>query len=185
MRHRELNNSFTSIDLLRETIHYREIEFAPYESETVFLIRVNQSHLNLIPKEQMNLEFRSSSIVLNEVLFISLMVQIDNQPLLTYGGWLNYHLSLDLKQCFTYLAAQESIRMLFFDENGQLDNIIKVNNHLRIGFQDYLRQLRNRLPWSVDDFESAKSKLLRLYPTTLSLWYGLKAMSERESEKPV
>jgi hypothetical protein len=183
--HRELDNSFTSMDLQTEATHYREIELTPFESKTVFLIQASRSHLNLIPKEQMNLEFRSSSIVLDEVLFISLMVQIDNQPLLTYGGWLNYHQSGDLKQCFTCLAVQESIQMLFFDENGRLDNIIKVNNHLRIGFQDYLRQLKNRLPWSVNDFESAKSKLLRLYPTTLSLWHGLKTMAERENEKMV
>jgi hypothetical protein len=136
---------------------------------SVFEIKEN----SLIPKETMHLEFRSSLFSLDEVLLIPLALQIDNNPELTYCVWLNYHAE-EVKKWFQYFAVQEEIRLLLVNEKNQVVKIIRNSNNLRIGFHDYLQRLNNRIPWSIADFEYAKSKIFQVYPDPLSLWFGLK-----------
>jgi hypothetical protein len=57
--------------------------------------------------------------------------------------------------------------------------LITVNNNMQLGFKLHLQLLKNRVPWSIADFEHAKSELLKMYPTTISLWDGLKRSAER------
>jgi hypothetical protein len=167
-----LLDPFTLIASGTMTIDLLQVGKVDYK--TTFFIKESHSRLNMIPKDKINLEFRSSLMVMDEALLVLLMLRIENNPNFTYQIWLNYHHSEEVKKCFQYLATQEQIRILFIDENNQLINIIGVSNNLRIGFMDYLQRLKKRIPWNKADFEYAKAKILQRYPDPLSLWHGIK-----------
>jgi hypothetical protein len=144
------------------------------EPEAAFLLKDKQIRLDLIPRNQFDIEFRCSHIILDDVLLVPLLMRFCQNPDLTYETWFNYHQSEEVKKCFSLLAAQETIRLLLVNECDQSVDVIHVSNNLRLGFLDSLGRFQNRLPWTESDFEYAKNNLLRLYPNTGALWNGLK-----------
>jgi hypothetical protein len=176
MNNQGLIDSFTYIPA--GTMICEALQIKPQKFETAFMIKDLQSHFDMIPKGQMDIEFRSASMALDEVLLVPLVLQIDKNPILTYAVWLNYYES---KDAFYYLSIQELIRILFInDKTGPL-MAFSISNTLQIGFKSYLQQLKNRFPWSIAVYEYAKSKVLQLYPTAISLWQGLKESGEKIS----
>jgi hypothetical protein len=169
-----LIDSFTYIPT--GTMICEVVQIKPQKFEAALMIKDIQFHLNLIPEGQIDIEFRSGSIVLDEVVLVPLMIQICKNPILTYVIWLNYFESKDV---FTYLANQDLIRILFVnDKTGPL-MAFSIGNSLQLGLKIYLQQLKNRIPWSKEDYDCAKTKIIRLYPTSFSLWHGLKEIGEK------
>ena len=143
-----------------------------------FLIREDQSRLDMISEDHIQVEFRSSALLLEDVILIPLLIQINHNPSLTYAGWFNYYESEDMRDYFDALIRQELLYILFFTGDTKPARKFAVNNNLQLGFKMHLQQLKNRIPWSIEDFGYAKFKMLKKYPTSLSLWHGIKRNAE-------
>jgi hypothetical protein len=89
------------------------VGFGTPNFKTAFLIKETQSRIEMIPEDNMHIEIRSSLIIFDNVALIPLLVQINNNPSLTYQEWLNYHESDLTKQCFDYLTTQEQLYLLY------------------------------------------------------------------------
>ena len=68
--------------------------------------------------------------------------------------------------------------IFFFDGNSEPAKAFSVSNNLQLGFKMYIQDLRNTFPWSREEFERVRRKKARQYPSTLSLWRGLKEEGE-------
>jgi len=172
-----MNNCLiTSIEYITATLPGTMIcdavEVRPFNIEIAFLIKETQLHFNELIKGNSDIDMRSGLMRFDNVVLTPLLIQVNNNPSMTYQIWFNYHESEYVKQYFDYLATQEILYLLFF--TNDYAQVITVNNSLQLGFKLHLHQLKNKIPWSIADFEHAKSKLLNRYPTTISLWNGLK-----------
>jgi len=154
-------------------------EFAKSKPEAAFLIKENPARLGNLG-QKVHIEMRSAVLKADHVFLIPWMLQVGGNPRLTYEGWFNYHQSGKVKECFDCLAVQERILIFFFTGTIKPTMIISVNNNLQIGFRMYIQQLRNTIPWSIEDFEHARWRQTRKYPSTIALWHGLKEDGERK-----
>jgi hypothetical protein len=180
VNNQELINSVTFINYMPPgTMLHGAVGFGTPNFKTAFLIKENQSRLAMLPEDKMHIEIRSSLIIFDNVALIPLLIQINNNPSLTYQEWLNYHESGVTKQCFDYLTTQELLYILFFTGAIKPAKGLTVSNNLQIGFRMHIQQLKNMVPWSIEDFERLKLKMLIKYPATISLWNGLKRNAER------
>lgn len=159
------------------TMIFDAVEVVPSKIELVFLIKETQLHFDELIKGNPEIDMRSSLLAFNSVALTSLLIRVNNNPNMTYQMFFNYHEAESVKQYFDYLATEDKLNLLFLTNN--FAQFVSVNNSLQLGFKLHLRQLKNRVPWSIGDFERAKSELLKIYPTANSLWDGLKRNAER------
>ena len=153
-------------------------EFVESNPEAALLIKESRAKLRMIPKNNIHIEFRSGLVRVDNVFLMPLLLQIDNNPSLTYETWFNYHQSHEVKQVFELMATQDYIHIFIYNENIKPALRISVNNNLKLGFKMHIQQLRNTIPWTIKDFEHAGSMVSRRYLSTLSLWRGLKEKGE-------
>jgi len=162
------------------TLSYDVAEFGTSGPKTIFLLKEEQSRLWLIPENTMHIEFRSSFIQYEGVALMPLMLKLDNNPNLLFRGWFNYYESVSAKKYFTYLASQDKIYLLVFSGELEPERLISMSNNLQLWFKTHLSHLSMTLPWSLQDYEYAKSKIDGKYPTNSSLW---KALGEKGINK--
>ena len=150
--------------------------FGKIKSDIALFIKDAQWRIDMIPESSISIEIRSCNIILDDVALVPFMIQISGNPLLTYLEWLNFY-DEDTRQCFYDLATQELINIIFFSENIYSSRGFSTPNNVQVGYKTFIHQLKCRVPWTFKDFEYTKSKLLRKYPTTISLWNGLKKLT--------
>ena len=147
--------------------------------EAALLVKESPAKITKIPPRNMHIEFRTGLKRVDNVYLMPLLVQLDNNPVLTYETWFNYHQSDEVKQLFEYITKQESIYIFFYTRSIEPDITISVDNQLKLGFRMQIQILRETMPWTNQDFERARGLFSRQFDSTLSLWHDLKATGNR------
>jgi len=173
-------NSFILINLTPPgTMIYAEIGFGKPEFETTRVIKETPTQIDLISEKTAYIEINSCSLLVENVTLILLLLQINHNSNLTYGGWFDYHRSDTAKRCLNNLVNQDLLRVLFFNGNPKPVRGFSLKNKLQAGFGLYLQTLNNKAPWSMEDFEFAKNIILGQFPILNALWEALKGKSRQ------
>jgi hypothetical protein len=152
--------------------------FIELKPEAALLIKESPVKLKMIP-DNIHIEFRTGLKRVDNVYLMPLLVQVDNNPRLTYETWFNYHQSDEVKRVFEYITKQEFIYIFFYAQSIEPAITISVDNQLKLGFRMQIQILRDTVPWTNQDFERARDLFSRLHDSTLSLWHDLKATENR------
>ena len=138
---------------------------------TVFMLKEDPTRLRMIP-EKMHVEIRSCIRVIDNVSMILLGIQLAKNPDLLYIGWFNYQSGI-VKECFDYLIQQDSLYIFVFAGGPVPVRKVYVSNNFQSLFKEYIPLINKVLPWSLEDFERTKHKILNKYPKPASLWCAL------------
>jgi hypothetical protein len=149
-------------------------QFVEAKPEAALLIKESPAKLGMIPQNNMHIEFRTGLVRFENVCLIPLLIQVDNNPSLTYETWLNYHQSDEAKRVFEYISIQDYIHIFFYNQSIEPAITVSTDNHLKLGFKMHIQYLRNAIPWTIKDFEYARGLISRRRSTPLSLWRDLK-----------
>ena len=154
-----------------DTMAYAEIN-----TLKAFLIKVDKNIIEMLPENNLDLEFRSGLIILDDVAFVLLMLQVKKLPLLTYQLWFNYFNEIDRKNMIE-ISKQTDLNIILFDEKEELSRQLTIPNYLQFFFKMRLNDLKHKIPWTSEDFEYNLNRLLFKYSSPISLWHGMQEMA--------
>lgn len=179
INHRELIDIDSFICYtLPGTMICESLNFVVSEPEAALLIKESPAKLGMIPQTNMHIEFRSGLVWVDNVCLTPLLVQVDNNPNLTYATWLDYHRSDEVKRTFEAITNQDYLYVFFYDRSIEPAITISIDNNLKLGFKMHIQYLRNTIPWTAKNFEHARGLMSQRHLSTLSLWQDLKKTAE-------
>lgn len=140
--------------------------------ETAFLIREESRRISRLgPSPYM--EFRAALLVEGEVALIPILVQLNREREAIYETWLNVYQTGGGMVFLQDLASQPRLLIVLYGDRGR-ERAITGPNVLRESFAEMMVHVSTLRPWSMADFDRARERIYRRYPSPKALWRGLK-----------
>lgn len=143
--------------------------------ETAFLIREEQKFVRAFGHNPV-VEMRAGLLYedapgARRVALVPVMLRIGaGKDAQLYECWFNFH-GADNRASFADLAAQPASAIFFFVP--ERSKAVRVQNGLRALFAETRGALEAMPAWSMGDFDAAREKIYRAYPTPHDLWRAL------------
>ena len=120
------------------------------------------------------IEIRIGLIKVNNILIVPMLLMINNDFDMLYETTFNYYQNSNKEEKYLdLLKTQDGINILFFDENNKEARNIYVKNHLNEYVEKIISHLEKTTYWEMTEFDAAKEKLFKIFPTVSALWEAL------------
>lgn len=116
------------------------------------------------------IQLRMGMLKLDNVFVVPMMILVNNDYDMLYETMFNYYQTGGGAKYIDTLKNQDTIKLLFFNENNEEARQIQINNTIRDDITEIAMRLSSIKEWSMNDFDRAKEKLYEIYPTPLHLW---------------
>ena len=151
------------------TMVYARSSFDGGPMETALYIKEEPKYIKRL-KYNPIFEIRTGAMEFNNVLLVTVLLQPNADNDMLYESWWNFHQKGGGEKYFMDLSTQESLKILFVDEEGNYGKKTGIRNSLKPVFEDYIERIKKFNPWSMGEFNEAKEEVCRRYPSVRQLW---------------
>jgi hypothetical protein len=171
---KELTNGF---EILKKmpfgTMLFEKVQFSEFEKfQTAFFIKEQRCNLDKLGKNP-KIEFRSAIIEDFYILMLPVLVQFNFDENLLYECWFNY-CGERISENFLDLAQQDQVRLVLIDDSNTVYRILETKNGVIWSFKQAVIAMKERFRWDMKEFDAARDKIFRQYPSVNELWQRLK-----------
>lgn len=145
------------------------------EKEFHFIIREDNYHINNISKNPL-FELLVGVINIEDIALVVAMVRFNDNPDTIYETYLNIF-SENGRVALNSLATQDYINFSLFGDKGEIKRIIQTDNNIKQRMNNIKAMTQEYLPWSMNDFDKAKEKFMKIYNNGFELFNYLKKVS--------
>lgn len=146
------------------------------KNEFCFLIKEEQSYLKSITYNPI-LEQGLVQFVIGGVFVVVYMIKVNNNDDTLYETWCNYHNPVDGVRDIELLAAQEDIKIVMLNQDGEIVKIYEEKNICKMEYIKFTKQIINMKPWSMEAYNFSKIKLSNELPSITALWEHMQALN--------
>lgn len=139
--------------------------------ETALLLREESDRIRALGPSP-RVEIRAALLVEGGVALIPILVRLGSKAKDIFEAWLNVHQIGGGMQYLQDLATQKRILAILYGDKGR-ERAIESLNMLKSTFAHILAEVAGLPPWSMQDFDRARERVYRWYPTPKELWWGL------------
>jgi hypothetical protein len=143
-----------------------------------FLIKEETKYINKY-KYNPAIEVRIGMIKIDDIFVLISMLLINRDFDMLYEMFFNYHqtengeISDKGHDYLSILSKQNEIPILFYNEdNKRIRNLI-IKNNIKEEVFEMLWRLTNTKPWTMKEFDIAKEKIYKIYPSPMDIWNHL------------
>lgn len=179
---------FIKVMPLRTAVYYRTVRSAglpvdggtdSYGIKTDFIVRDSTEVIkSLEPDPPIALVAGLVHDVVGEgraVCSVVVMFQLGSDPANLFEIFFNYHDSSGkAPEIFRDLATQDTIAFHCYGDGGEKLRTIVVPNKHQNFWQSVTKKIRSMKPWSMEDFDMAKTRIYDKYPTPFLLFEALR-----------
>lgn len=150
--------------------------FSQEEGKTYidFLVRESNGGISEIPKNPA-VEVRAGAVIEEGILIVTVLIRFAPEGPIYETFW-NYH-RVDYRAAegniFEHMCAEENLTFHFYNDEGEVADVIQVSNSMRPFFSDIVQQVVALRPWTLEEFDRAKQAVVAAYPTASALWDAL------------
>lgn len=100
-----------------------------------------------------------------------ILVNFDREML--YETMFNYYRTEGGEKYLDALSRQDNISLLFCNEQNEVVRRICVKNSIKNDVKEMIKIFKKANPWASEEFDRAKEKLYRQFPSPEDLWKAL------------
>lgn len=141
------------------------------EPHTDFLVREESTVIKQLKNPPVAL--RTGLFLQNNIALVVVMFWIGSNPDQIFETWWNYHQTGDGHKHFGDMITQDNIAIHIYGDSGKVEKSIKINNSLKDFFKKALEKIYTLPAWLMDDFDTARDAIYKLYPNPGTLWRSL------------
>jgi hypothetical protein len=159
--------------MIYELISQNNIDFI-----FAFLIKEETKYINKY-KHNPIIEVRIGMIKIDDVFVLTCMLLVNRDFDMLYEMFFNYHqtnngeVSNEGHKYLSTLSKQDEIPILFYNENNERVRNMMIKNNIKEEVFEMLWRLTNTKPWTMKEFDIAKEKVYKIYPSPMDLWNHL------------
>ena len=137
--------------------------------EVAFMVREESAR---IPHLGRRVILRTGLLKQHQVGLIPILLRLGPQDEDVFETWLNFHAPNKFgrkNDHLEVLTKQERIIILFYGERGRERSIV-IRNGVQQGLKGILQTVERLPPWSMQEFDNARSEVYSRFPTVKALW---------------
>lgn len=152
------------------TVIYARVDVGAGMETALFLREESERIQALGPGPR--IEIRAALLIEDGVALIPILVRLGPKAKDIFETWLNIHQTGGGMHYLQDLATQPRILVILYGDHGR-ERAIESINLLKSTFADILVRVAGLPPWTMREFDQARERVYRRYPTPKELWWGL------------